>query len=227
MTGRGRCGSSRRRVRRYECRPDLNDPTVARPPLEMTRALAAAVARALDEDAGAIVLAAEPPVFCAGGSLDDLLTPRAPLPESYVGMLALANAPVVTIAAVGGAAIGAGVNLPLACDVVIASPPPLRPSWLDVSSSRRRAPLRLERLSGRQAALAPSSVRISLVDGLEPTHSGGAGRRRRETEADLLPKSPPGSAGLAAPSSCPADQGVWLAGPRSTSPTFAALMRGL
>jgi enoyl-CoA hydratase len=66
------------------------------------------------------VLAAEPPVFCAGGSLDDLLERSRPLAETYEGFLTLADAPVPTIAAVAGPAIGAGVNLPLACDVVIA-----------------------------------------------------------------------------------------------------------
>ena len=40
----------------------------------------------------------------------------------YAGFLALARAPVLTVAAVDGATIGAGVNLPLACDVVFASP---------------------------------------------------------------------------------------------------------
>ncbi len=78
----------------------------------MTRDLATAVDHVLDLGLQAIVLAAEPPVFCAGGSLDDLLAPRAPLAEMYAGFLALAAAPVVTIAAVGGAALGAGVNLP-------------------------------------------------------------------------------------------------------------------
>jgi enoyl-CoA hydratase len=60
-------------------------------------------------------------VFCAGGSLDSLLDRRVPLREMYAGMTRLADSPVPTIAAVGGPAIGAGVNLPLACDVVIAS----------------------------------------------------------------------------------------------------------
>jgi enoyl-CoA hydratase len=82
--------------------------------------LAAAVQEVLSAGARSIVLAAEPPVFCAGGSLDDLLARARPLGETYAGFLALAQAPVPTIAAVTGPAIGAGVNLPLACDVVIA-----------------------------------------------------------------------------------------------------------
>ncbi len=46
------------------------------------------------------MVTAEPPVFSAGGSLDDLLNPRAPLEEMYAGFEAIAAAPVPTIAAV-------------------------------------------------------------------------------------------------------------------------------
>ena len=122
----------------------------------MTQAIGAAVGTALDDGARAIVLAAEPPVFCAGGSLDELLEPVATLPEIYAGMLALADAPVPTIAAVGGPAIGAGVNLPLFCDVIVASPSArFDPRWLDVGIHPGGGHLRrLTDRVGRQAAAA-------------------------------------------------------------------------
>ena len=97
---------------------------------ELSDALAAAVTSL---DAGALVLTAEAPVFCSGGVLDDLITPKAPLAEAYAGMTALAAAAVPTIAVVEGPAIGAGVNLPLACDVVLTSPAArFDPRFLDV-----------------------------------------------------------------------------------------------
>ena len=87
----------------------------------MSDELAAGVAGALAAGARALVLTAAPPVFCAGGSLDDLVDPAGPLSGSYAGLHALLACPVPTIAAVDGAAIGAGVSLPVACDVAIAS----------------------------------------------------------------------------------------------------------
>ncbi|WP_199484858.1 enoyl-CoA hydratase-related protein [Actinomadura craniellae] len=83
--------------------------------------LAEAVGNALAQGARALVLTAEPPVFCAGGSLAGLLSREVPLARMYAGYQALAEAAVPTVAAVGGPAIGAGVNLPLACDIVIAA----------------------------------------------------------------------------------------------------------
>lgn len=141
--------------------------------LELTRALADSVRTALDDGARALVLAAEGPVFCAGGSVDDLLEPRADLPEMYAGFLALADAPVVTVAAVDGPAIGAGVNLPLACDVVVASPAArFDPRFLDLGLHPGGGQLwRLERRVGRQAAAALVLCGDSL-DGVEAEAKG-------------------------------------------------------
>ena len=95
--------------------------------------LASAVAQVIADGAAAIVLTAEPPVFCAGGSLESLLSREVPLRDTYAGHRALIEAPVPTIAAVAGAAVGAGVNLPLACDVVIAAESAsFDPRFLDV-----------------------------------------------------------------------------------------------
>lgn len=90
--------------------------------IELSLDLEAAVHELLAADVGALVLTAEAPVFCAGGDLDDLIAPRASLTDVNRGIVALLESPVVTVAAVDGPAIGAGVNLPLACDVVLASP---------------------------------------------------------------------------------------------------------
>jgi enoyl-CoA hydratase len=127
--------------------------------------LAVAVAAVLTEGVGAIVLSAAAPVFCAGGSLDGLLNRDTPLSEVYAGYLALVNAPVPTIAAVAGAAIGAGVNLPLACDVVIAGESArFDPRFLDVGIHPGGGHLRqLARRVGVQGAAALSLFGDSLT----------------------------------------------------------------
>lgn len=135
----------------------LNDPshrnTLSR---RLSDDLANAVSTALDQGARALVLNAAPPVFCAGGSLEDLLRRAAPLAAMYAGMERLAAAPVPTIAAVSGPAIGAGVNLPLACDVVIATPAArFDPRFLDVGIHPGGGHLRrLARRIGSQGAAA-------------------------------------------------------------------------
>ncbi len=122
----------------------------------LSNALAAAVGQALEANAGALVLTAEPPVFCAGGSLDALLTRDVPLAASYAGFTALANAPVPTIAAIDAPALGAGVNLPLACDVILAGPSArFDPRWLDVGIHPGGGHLwRLQQRVGAQGAAA-------------------------------------------------------------------------
>jgi enoyl-CoA hydratase/carnithine racemase len=123
---------------------------------QLSDELAVAVGAVIADGAAAIVLTAEPPVFCAGGSLEGLLDRDTPLSDVYAGHLALVNAPVPTIAAVAGAAIGAGVNLPLACDVIIAAESArFDPRFLDVGIHPGGAHLwRLAQRVGAQGAAA-------------------------------------------------------------------------
>lgn len=92
--------------------------------LELSELLEAAVAEAVaDPEVGAIVVTGEDPGFCAGGDLAELATADAPtLQRVYAGFLAVAQCPLPTIAAVNGAAVGAGMNLALAADVRLAGP---------------------------------------------------------------------------------------------------------
>jgi enoyl-CoA hydratase len=125
--------------------------------LEVTTQLAQAVDQAgRDPAVGALVLTATPPAFCAGGSVDDLLAPRASLREMYAGFLAVAGLAIPSVAAVNGPVIGAGVNLPLACDVILCSPPArFDPRFMDLGIHPGGGHLwRMQRLVGRQAAAA-------------------------------------------------------------------------
>ena len=92
--------------------------------LELSEKLVAAVAAAVaDDGVGAIVVTGEDPAFCAGGDLSELATADpATLRRVYSGFLAIADCPLPTIAAVNGAAVGAGLNLALAADLRLAGP---------------------------------------------------------------------------------------------------------
>ena len=74
-----------------------------------------------DEEVGAIVVTGAPPAFCAGANLGNLAeSSEASLGNIYEGFLRIARSPLPTLAAVNGAAVGAGMNLALGCDVRLA-----------------------------------------------------------------------------------------------------------
>ncbi|MFN8041573.1 MAG: enoyl-CoA hydratase-related protein [Acidimicrobiales bacterium] len=75
-----------------------------------------------EDDCGAVVLTGAPPAFCAGADLSQLQSgSQAGLREIYEAFLRIARSPLPTIAAVNGAAVGAGVNMALCCDVILAA----------------------------------------------------------------------------------------------------------
>jgi enoyl-CoA hydratase len=92
--------------------------------LDLSAQLAKAVADAeRDEDVHALVITGTPPAFCAGADLSALGKAKEEgLRAIYDGFLAVAKCALPTIAAVGGAAVGAGLNLALAADVRLVGP---------------------------------------------------------------------------------------------------------
>jgi enoyl-CoA hydratase len=67
--------------------------------------------------------------FCSGADLDQIFsgdhevaTYRRLLKQVYASFLALTELPIPTIAALNGHAVGAGVNIALACDITVAAP---------------------------------------------------------------------------------------------------------
>lgn len=75
-----------------------------------------------DDGVGAVVVTGTPPAFCAGANLGNLSEATGDsLGVIYEGFLRIARSPLPTLAAVNGAAVGAGMNLALGCDVRIVS----------------------------------------------------------------------------------------------------------
>ncbi|RYH09802.1 enoyl-CoA hydratase-related protein [Tropicimonas sp. IMCC6043] len=117
---------------RYAVREDIAIVTMNRTKVanaldtQMRAELAHAVKRAGSE-ARVMVLTGAGRAFCAGQDLGDRANPanidlERLLRDEYTPLLqAIQDSPIPTLAAVNGAAAGAGANLALACDVVIAT----------------------------------------------------------------------------------------------------------
>ena len=143
-------------------------------------------------EAGCIVVTGEGSAFCAGGDVRDGSGRRdgapRPTPEQRAENLTanarvavlLHEAPIVTIAAVNGAAVGAGMSIALACDLRIASE---RASfiggWARLAFSgdfggawllaHRVGPSKaLELLATNATVDAAEALRIGMVDRLAP-----------------------------------------------------------
>ena len=92
--------------------------------LQMSSSVSAAFTELeADDTINAVVITGAGTAFCSGGHLDELLENpgHAGLRKIYAGFVRIAESPLATIAAVNGAAVGAGMNAALACDVIIAA----------------------------------------------------------------------------------------------------------
>lgn len=92
--------------------------------VEISAGLRAAVRRAeADSAVHAVVVTGAGKAFCAGADLSALGDAAEDgLRRIYDGFLAVADCALPTVAAVNGPAVGAGLNLAMACDVRIAGP---------------------------------------------------------------------------------------------------------
>lgn len=99
---------------------------------QLTVDLTAAIKQAIRENVRAIVLTGNGRAFCSGGDLREMQSMwqqvgrieaflEAPLGELHALIKLIRETPIPFVAAVNGVCAGAGVNLALACDIVIAA----------------------------------------------------------------------------------------------------------
>lgn len=150
-----------------------------------------------DESVGAVVITGEPPAFCAGAELRHLVdADEAGLRRLYDGFLRVSRSPLPTIAAVNGAAVGAGVNLALCCDVrVVARSARFVPRFLELGIHPGGGHTwMLQRIIGPQGTLA-TALFADELDGLEAERVGLAWRC--VVDDDLIPEARRLAAGAA------------------------------
>lgn len=131
-----------------------------------------------DDGVGAVIITGTPPAFCAGAELRHLTdADEAGLRRIYEGFLRVSRSPLPTLAAVNGAAVGAGVNLALACDVRIAAESArFVPRFLELGIHPGGGHTwMLQRILGPQGTLA-TAVFADELDGAEAARVGLAWR---------------------------------------------------
>ncbi len=190
-------------------------------------ALDAAVGEAVAAGECALVLDADGEVFCAGmdfAALTATDAPSRPLHETFARLLRrLDEAPLLSIALVDGEALGGGLALAAACDVVVATPAARfgLPEALWGLVPANAAPYIARRTGVRAARTlalttesidAQTALRLGLVDHLAEDRRAALGVVRRL----CLRASRVGAEGLAAVRQCfarldgaPADYAAW------------------
>ena len=127
-----------------------------------------------DEKIGAVVVTGAAPAFCAGANLGNLAEATGDsLKNIYEGFLRIAYSPLPTLAAVNGAAVGAGMNLALGCDVrVAARRAKFDTRFLQIGIHPGGGHTwMLRRIAGPQAAMA-SVIFGEILDGTEAERIG-------------------------------------------------------
>jgi enoyl-CoA hydratase len=149
----------------------------------LTAPMVAEITAAMDEieadtSVGALVVTGAPPAFCAGANLGNLAEATGEsLGRIYEGFLRIARSPLPTVAAVNGAAVGAGANLALGCDVrIIADEARIDTRFLQLGIHPGGGHTwMLRRIAGPQTAMA-AVVFGQVLDGKEAERVGLAYR---------------------------------------------------